>query len=207
MDLPAAPDPLRSGAIFQVSNFESLRSPVPKLTLGSLTDGMPRSAEGMPRAMPELPTASPLSQGEEGPGVSQDFEKLCSKSPYPKMTMSLGMQEPPSALMPPPPPKQPTAPASPLKSRAGSSATLSSRAEAGPLLPLTTPCPAGAPCSALAPRPAPHSPQLLPHGSAPSPSSLRQTRRSTTNRPSVRPRPSCTTPQRRLRRTARRIPT
>ena len=129
MDLSgSAPDPLRSGAIFKVQDFEALRSPVPKVTLGGLTDG-PQSAGILPRAMPALPAASPASKDEGDPGVSQDFESLCSKSPYPKLTMMSGMQQPLSELMPPPPPKQPHTPASPLGvSRAATSTTPGSRA-------------------------------------------------------------------------------
>ena len=142
MDLSgSAPDPLRSSAIFQVSNFEALRSPVPKVTLGGLTGSGPRSAASMPRATPEPPAASPVSKDDGDPGVSQDFEALYSKSPYPKLTMMPGIEQPASALMPPPPPKQPGAPPSPLSSRAETSTTPASRAEAGPWHHLAPPPP------------------------------------------------------------------
>ena len=93
---PLAADPLRSGrGIFELQSFASIRSPMPKATMGARLEPISSPRES-PRAAPNR---------DDGHQIHEEFQRLCQSSPVPKATMGARLE--PKRTMPPPPPPPP----------------------------------------------------------------------------------------------------
>ena len=91
---PLAADPLRSGrGIFELQSYSTIRSPMPKATMGACLQPISSPRES-PRAAPNL---------EDGHQIQEEFQRLCQSSPVPKVVMDR-LQQPKKAMPPPPPP-------------------------------------------------------------------------------------------------------
>ena len=94
-DAPLAADPLRSGrGIFELQSFASIRSPMPKATMGARLEPI-----SSPRESPRAPNR------DDGHQIHEEFQRLCQSSPVPKATMGARLE--PKRTMPPPPPPPP----------------------------------------------------------------------------------------------------
>ena len=92
---PLAADPLRSGrGIFELQSFASIRSPMPKATMGARIEPV-----SSPRESPR-----PASN-RDGHQIHEEFQRLSRASPAPKATMGARLE--PKSTMPPPPPPPP----------------------------------------------------------------------------------------------------
>ncbi|KAL3933351.1 MAG: hypothetical protein SGPRY_000312, partial [Prymnesium sp.] len=120
--IPAALDPLRSRAIFDISDMSKLRSPIPKVTMGGRLLGSAAGgscASGSSHSRPEVRACNAM---QSDPGLQQDFQRLTNSSPLPKVLLqrfdpmalpsASTRRDEHVAVMPPPPPF-PTLPAAP----------------------------------------------------------------------------------------------